>query len=234
VATTANVVGPPIPAPPDSEMAMFALASPVQDDDGYVYDIISGDQEYGDHPAMVESHQQSHSFTNWLETGDPSSLAFGDRFFFPPSADVPSSDDETIASRHSNNNSANTTTMEDDAFCFTLLPLPDDVGCNIPPTIDVGHMYASPWFRGLDVPNLYPAQKRLMNYLKTNSLPPTIYDWVHEWAQECCHLSYKFESPSGITVMKQMAEKYQKFTGDPPTTIYKSLMNNLPPYPISS
>jgi hypothetical protein len=63
--------------------------------------------------------------------------------------------------------------MEDDKFCFTPLPLPDDFGCKIPPTIDVGHMYASYRYRGLDVPNLHPAQERLMHYLKTNSLPPT-------------------------------------------------------------
>jgi hypothetical protein len=34
--------------------------------------------------------------------------------------------------------------------------------------------------------------------------------------------------------MKLMAEKYQQFTGDPPTTICKSLTNNMPPSPTSS
>jgi hypothetical protein len=54
VAPTANVVGPPVPAPPDSEMAMFARVLPVQeDDDGSVADFITGDQEYEEHPVIM-------------------------------------------------------------------------------------------------------------------------------------------------------------------------------------
>jgi hypothetical protein len=58
--------------------------------------------------------------------------------------------------------------------------------------------------------------------------------WVTQWVHEWSNGGYKFQSSSGKTLMKIMAEKYNSFTGDPPKIIYKSLMDNLPSSPISS
>jgi hypothetical protein len=95
-------------------------------------------------------------------------------------------------------------------------------------------MYQSSKFQNLDDSNINPAQERIMDYVKNNCVPPSIFEWVHKWAHEWCESGYAFVSPCAKTVINRMQDKYKHLNGDPPNTIYKSIMDHLPSSPITS
>jgi hypothetical protein len=90
-------------------------------------------------------------------------------------------------------------------------------------SLDDEDIFCTAKLSGVTEGDLYPFQERLMVFLKDNSYPLSVYDFVHKWSQYSLCLGYDFKSKQGKTVMKKMQQKYKKNVGPPPTTTFQSL-----------
>jgi hypothetical protein len=77
-------------------------------------------------------------------------------------------------------------------------------------------MYQTSKYSDLNDSMVHPAAERLLNYIQLKSLPPAVYDFFNDWANEWSSQGFKCVSPSAKTLMGRMEKKYEKYTGTPP------------------
>jgi hypothetical protein len=178
--------------------------------------------------ATIGDAVPAYRFMPWIDGDDPDALAMEDRFFLRGEVDL-SNDEEEVDELSSQSCGSNPA----DNFKFVSLPISGhatDCQYIVPEYI---HQYQSAKLKDIKVDaSLHDAQEELMHHIKKHSYPPGLFDDVHKWAKKWLNLGCKFESAKAKTLMNQMMAKYEPFMGPPPNTIYRSLVDHLPPLPI--
>jgi hypothetical protein len=186
-----------------------------QDDDADVHNIT----------AAIGDAVPAYRLMSWLDGDYPDALAMEDRFFLREKVDLSDNEEgvDEISSQSCDSNPA-------DHFKSTPLPISGhttDCQDSVPEYI---HHYKAVKFKDIKVDaSLHDTQEELMHHIKKHSYPPGIFDYVHEWATKWLNLGYKFDSAKAKTVMNRMMDRYEPFTGHPPKTIYRRLVDHLPP-----